>query len=118
MVAKSAPITPEPEMQHRVRRVRLEGMDDFGAVFRAGDRVRVRRDPEHGPGPWPAEPAGVVARHPGSHEGDPWVLTKTMSGHRRTYWIVFDDPQSDVDGDGPYVESEVLDKYLVLISAR
>lgn len=118
MIAKSAPITLEPEKQDWGRRVRLEGMDDFGAVFRTGDRVRVRRDSQHGPGPRPAEPAGVVARHPGSHEGEPWVLTETMSGQRRTYWVVFDDPQFDVDGDGPHVESEVLDKYLVRISAQ
>jgi hypothetical protein len=35
-----------------------------------------------------------------------------MSGPRRSYWIVFDEPQFDADGDGPYRSSEVLDKYL------
>ena len=29
-----------------------------------------------------------------------------------TYGIRFDDPQLDVDGDGPYASSQVLGKYL------
>jgi len=31
---------------------------------------------------------------------------------RRTYWIRFDEPQLDADGDGPYSDSEVLERYL------
>ena len=83
-----------------------------GNEFQAGERVRVRRDQEHGPGPWPAEPMGTIANHPLATQGAPWVITQTVSGPRRTYWIVFDEPQFDTDGDGPYGRSEVLDKYL------
>jgi hypothetical protein len=82
------------------------------AEYRAGDRVRVRRDQAFGPGPWPAEPTGIVAAHPASADGTPWVMTQTVSGPRRSYWIVFDEPQVDADGDGPYGRSEVLDEYL------
>jgi hypothetical protein len=37
---------------------------------------------------------------------------ETTSGPSRFYWIVFDEPQLDADGDGPYVSSEVLAKYV------
>jgi hypothetical protein len=29
-----------------------------------------------------------------------------------TYWIEFDTPQLDADGDGPYAGSQVLDRYI------
>jgi hypothetical protein len=29
-----------------------------------------------------------------------------------TYWVQFDEPQRDTDGDGPYESSQVLSKYL------
>ena len=34
-------------------------------MFRAGDRVRVRQDPQFPPGPFPAEPLGRVETYPG-----------------------------------------------------
>ncbi len=33
-------------------------------------------------------------------------------GPMLTYWVRFDEPQRDVDGDGPYESSQVLGKYL------
>ena len=36
----------------------------------------------------------------------------TRDGVRRSYWVLFDEPQYDPDGDGPYIAAEVLDKYL------
>jgi hypothetical protein len=33
-----------------------------------------------------------------------------------TYWVRFDEPQYDTDGDGPYDTSQVLGKYLEAIS--
>ena len=83
-----------------------------GTEFQAGERVRVRRDQEYGPAPWPAEPTGTIASHPASTQTAPWVIVETVSGPRRSYLIVFDEPQFDPDGDGPYGSSEVLDKYL------
>lgn len=80
--------------------------------FRLGQRVRIRRDQDYGPGPWPAEPTGVVGRHPDAATGEISVPTETLLGLRRTYWVTFDVPQFDPDGDGPSSVSEVLDKYI------
>jgi hypothetical protein len=80
--------------------------------FQIGQRVKIRRDSSHGPGPWPAEPTGEVRRHPEAAEGEVSVPTHTVLGLRRSYLIAFDVPQFDADGDGPYTSSEVLDKYV------
>jgi hypothetical protein len=99
------------------RRTLRDVTDEHSADYRAGERVRVRRDQEYGPGPWPAEPTGIIAGHPASADGTPWVVTQTVSGPRRSYWIVFDEPQFDADGGGPYGSSEVLDTYLARVEA-
>jgi hypothetical protein len=39
-------------------------------------------------------------------------LTETTHGRSRFYWIAFDEPQFDADGDGPYVSAEVLATYV------
>ena len=86
-----------------------------GPILRAGQRVRVMSDPLYGPGPWPAEPMGTVVEYPGGLDGETWRPIMTTSGPRRFYWIVFDEPQLDGDGDGPYAEAEVLDDDLELV---
>jgi hypothetical protein len=75
----------------------------FNEPLRPGARVRVRRDPDFGPGPWPGGPLGTV---------DSYELVTTRQGQERTYWVRFDEPQRDADGDGPYVESQVLERYV------
>ncbi len=80
--------------------------------LKVGQRVKIRRDQSYGPGPWPDEPTGEVRLHPHAESGAVSVPTQTTLGQRRTYWIVFDVPQFNVDGDGPYLSSEVLDLYL------
>ena len=77
-----------------------------------GTRVRVVRDPV-GPGPWPAEPSGRVALYPGTDFASTEVETRW--GRERSWWVVFDEPQRDGDGDGPYRESAVLERYLQLL---
>jgi hypothetical protein len=57
----------------------------------------MRQDPEFGPGPWHAEPVGTVAALPEIVEG--------RLGPIQTYWMLFDAPQHDVDGYGPYERS-------------
>jgi hypothetical protein len=89
---------------------KIQRMDAF--EFRIGQRVKVRRDPDDGPGPWPAEPTGVVERHPNAVTGEVSVRTETLLGPTRMYWIAFDVPQHDTDGDGPYAVSEVQAKYI------
>jgi hypothetical protein len=81
-----------------------------------GTRVRVRRDPIFGPGPWPAEPTGTIIEAPDdsplySH-GTPFTWAETVRGPELQYWIAFDEPQVDADGDGPYARSQVSAKYL------
>ena len=72
-----------------------------------GSRVRVLSDPDFGPGPWPAQPTGTVTGHPSVVNG--------RNGPMLTYWIEFDSPQRDADGDGPYATSQVLGKYLAVL---
>lgn len=55
-------------------------------------------------GPWPAQPTGFVKDSPSVVVG--------RQGEMLTYWIEFDEPQLDADGDGPYVMSQVLGMYL------
>jgi len=76
--------------------------------LKVGTRVRVRQDSEFPPGPWPAEPLGVIAGGPEAVQG--------RSGPMATYWITFDEPQRDVDGDGPYADSQVLGRYLEVVA--
>jgi hypothetical protein len=33
-------------------------------------------------------------------------------GMIRMYWLVFDEPQIDAEGDGPYIEAEIAAEYL------
>ena len=53
--------------------------------------------------------------YPGGLDDETWRPIMTRSGPRRFYWIVFDEPQLDGDGDGPYGEAEVLDEYQELV---
>jgi hypothetical protein len=72
-----------------------------------GTRVQALRDPEYGPGPWPAEPTGRVAAGP--------EVVGGRHGPMNTYWVTFDEPQFDTDGSGPYVSSQILEKYLRIL---
>ena len=73
-------------------------------TWEVGTRVRVRQDPRFGPGPWPSEPTGCIVGPP--------QLVQGRKGPLITYWVEFDTPQLDADGDGPYSKSQVLEEYL------
>lgn len=73
-------------------------------------RVRVRRDAEHGPGPWPNESIGTIIASPIDDTSFTWALT--IHGPEIQYWISFDEAQRDVEGDGPYTVSQVLARYV------
>jgi hypothetical protein len=86
-----------------------------------GTRVRVRRDPVYGPGPWPNEPARTVIEAPDGSPfylgGTPFTWATTLQGPELQYWVAFDEPQLDADGDGPYFRSQVLARYVEPLSA-
>lgn len=78
-----------------------------------GTRVRICRDPDFGPGPWPDQPTGTVIASPQGNASEP---VETTSGVQRTFWVAFDEPQFDVEGDGPYPSAQVLDRYLEILA--
>lgn len=82
--------------------------------FHEGDRVKVKQDQQFPPGPFPSEPCGTVRFYPGSKSS-----YREMAGANGTiefYWVVFDQPALDADGDGPYEAAKVLSKYLESIA--
>ncbi len=70
-------------------------------------RVTVVRAPDWD-GPWQAEFPGTIgamgAPEPNEH-------AQALSGDL-VYWVIFDAPQYDCDGDGPYREAQIWDRYL------
>ncbi|WP_234443363.1 hypothetical protein [Streptomyces sp. NRRL B-24484] len=81
--------------------------DPSPAPLPTGTRVTVVRDPEWD-GPWQREFEGTIddfgppesVDHPLAHRGE------------LMYWVDFDDPQLDADGDGPYRRAQIWDRYL------
>jgi hypothetical protein len=96
-----------------------------------GSRVRVRRDPTF-PGPWPAEPLGTIIPWPGYlAEIDPSIgggETFRVIDHRsgperyhglqRVYFVAFDEPQLDTDGDGLFEQAAVWERCLEPLSSE
>jgi hypothetical protein len=79
------------------------------ANLAVGSRVIVRKDSEFPLGPWPGEPTGQLVSYP---DGTPYAEVATRQGVEKSWWVKFDEPQFDADGDGPYQESQVLQRYL------
>ncbi|MFE6099947.1 ferrous iron transport protein A [Streptomyces laurentii] len=73
----------------------------------AGSRVTVVHDPEWD-GPWRDEFLGTIdaqgapepVKHPRAHDGE------------LAYWVAFDAPQFDCDGDGPYRKAQIWGRLL------
>ena len=80
-----------------------------------GQRVRMRRDPSFA-GPWPAEPLGTIVPWP-TKDSELFVLVDHAWGQQRAYFVLFDEPQLDADGDGPYYKAEVWERYIEAIVA-
>jgi hypothetical protein len=87
-------------------------------IFSPGDRVRVGTSYH-----WAEGAMGTVAAPPEVvqrlvEDRDPWDgWTRRVKGRHRIitfYWIWFDEPQDDADGDGPYKGGEVDEDALEL----
>ncbi|MEU9803523.1 ferrous iron transport protein A [Streptomyces sp. NPDC051000] len=72
-----------------------------------GSRVTVVRDLDGG-GPWQVEfPATIDAM--GAPE--PTEHAQALGGEL-LYWVAFDEPQYDSEGDGPYRKAQIWGRYL------
>jgi hypothetical protein len=80
-----------------------------------GQRVRVRPVAGAGPGPWPSEPTGCISIYP---DGSEHRKIATVTGEQRMWMVIFDEPQHDADGDGPYDQCPVLESQLTPIEQR
>ncbi|MEU2318104.1 ferrous iron transport protein A [Streptomyces althioticus] len=73
-----------------------------------GTRVTVVRD-RGWDGPWQVEFPGTIdamgAPVPNEH-------AQALSGGELLYWVTFDAPQYDSNGDGPYRKAQVWGRYL------
>jgi len=88
--------------------------------FSAGDRVRVADDFF-----WAKGAIGTVSAPPDAVTtiSGPWDEGLTRSevsalGTNTVYWVWFDEPQHDADGDGPYRGGQIWESALTLLSAK
>ncbi|WP_406084256.1 ferrous iron transport protein A [Streptomyces virginiae] len=77
------------------------------AALPAGSRVVVVRDPGWD-GPWRNEFLGTID---GMGAPEPVERPRARAGEL-AYWVTFDEPQYDGDGDGPYRKAFIWDRYL------
>ncbi|MBE1537204.1 hypothetical protein [Actinomadura algeriensis] len=70
--------------------------------------MRVVRDPDWD-GPWRCEFSGTV-----DSLGPPEAVRHSQArAGELAYWVVFDEPQYDAGGDGPYRKAQIWGRYLV-----
>ncbi len=90
-------------------------------AFLAGDRVNVSADFF-----WARGAVGTIAKAPSEITmlSGPWDnggLTRqeqSSLGENTVYWVWFDEPQADADGDGPYRGGQIWASALSLIHSR
>lgn len=86
--------------------------------FKSGDKIIVEGD-------WnfPKTFSGTISEPPDTavilaENSQPWSgIQRFIKGRKnllKYYWVKFDKPQYDSDGDGPYYEGEVEDTYIKL----
>lgn len=82
--------------------------------FSPGDRIIISPDffwAKNATGTISTPPAEVVALSGPWHEG----LTRQEGAHT-VYWVWFDEPQLDADGDGPYKGGGIWETALTLLT--
>ena len=83
--------------------------------FVIGDRVQISEQYH-----WAQGVTGRIAKPPqavtmmveGWH--GVWRIVEAVKGPLRFYWVEFDEPQRDADGDGPYFGAEIDSAFLSL----
>jgi hypothetical protein len=84
----------------------------------AGDRVRVSDDFF-----WAKGATGIISAPPSAVTAisGPWdggltqEETSTL-GTNTVYWVLFDEPQFDADGDGPYRGGQIWESALTIVT--
>ena len=84
--------------------------------FSAGDRIRVSNDFFWAKGATGiiSAPPGEVTKISGAWDGELTQQEESALGTNIVYWVWFDEPQYDADGDGPYKGGSIWEKALVL----
>ena len=86
--------------------------------FAVGDRVRVSADFF-----WARGASGVISKPPdevtaisGSWDGELTRREISALGTNIVYWVWFDEPQYDTDGDGPYRGGSIWEDALAILN--
>jgi hypothetical protein len=84
--------------------VRIRG----GVEWKDGTRGIITKPPD-----LPADLPAALSACLREYGNDVFRDTMTPKGKVRFYWVRFDEPQFDCDGDGPYSECAIEEEYLV-----
>ena len=88
------------------------------ASFSAGDRVRVSEDFFWAKGATGtiSAPPGAVTAISGPWDGGLSKMEVSALGTNVVFWVWFDEPQHDADGDGPYRGGQIWESALSLLT--
>jgi hypothetical protein len=88
--------------------------------FSVNDRIRISEDFF-----WPrgalgtiTEPPGQVTAISGPWEGNLTRQEVSALGENTVYWVWFDEPQIDADGDGPYRGGMIWEDAMILMNCQ
>ena len=87
-------------------------------VFSSGDRVRVSDEffwAKGATGTVSAPPDAVTSLSGAWNDGLTRLETSAFGTHA-VYWVWFDEPQFDADGDGPYRGGQIWESALTLLN--
>jgi hypothetical protein len=85
--------------------------------FSSGNRVRVSENFfwAKGAAGTISEPPDAVTSLSGAWDGNLTRQEKSALGTNTVYWVWFDEPQFDADGDGPYSGGQIWESALSLL---